>query len=299
MKKNKGFTLVVAVVVTSMLLVIGFMLSDVAVKQLKLATSNEESQYAFFAADSGLECAKHWDLSSADLSPFATATPGTIFCNFQTIKTGLQTVPTNPTQSSVIGGGGIANATSTFYLTYTKGCAIVTVTKKANGYTTIDSRGYNTCDTTSPRRYERGVSITYENKQDNDSIRKATLLKLQSAIEAYKSANGTYPNTSMVWKSSEVGDLWYSTPDWIPGLAPNFMPTYPHDPRGVEITKVAICLPSTWHNAYLYKSDGVNYKLISHCSSESGYSVSDPFYDPQRPTWSWQVSSNSAVTATW
>lgn len=296
MKKNKGFTLVVAVVVTSMLLVIGFMLSDVAVKQLKLATSNEESQYAFFAADSGLECAKHWDLSSADLSPFATATPGTIFCNFQTIKTGSQSIPPSATANSVVGGG-ITNATSTFYLTYTKGCAIVTVAKKANGYTTIDSRGYNTCDTTSPRRYERGVSITYENKQDNDSIRKATLLKLQSAIEAYKSANGTYPSTGSAWWGSESSDPnFYVGPNWIPGLVPTFMPTYPRDPRGNEITKIPICLPSTWHNSYLYRSDGANYKLLAYCSSESGYSSSDPFYDSVRPTWAWQVSSPGGIS---
>ena len=295
MKKNKGFTLVVAVVVTSMLLVIGFMLSDVAVKQLKLATSNEESQYAFFAADSGLECAKYWDLNDADLSPFATATPGSILCNHQIIKTGSQSIPPSATANSVVGGG-ISNATSTFYLTYTKGCAIVTVAKKANGYTTIDSRGYNTCDTTSPRRYERGVSITYENKQDNDSIRKATLLKLQSAIEAYKSANGTYPNTGMVWKSSEVGDLAYINADWIPGLTPNYMPTFPHDPRGAELSQVSGGCSTGWHLAYIYISNGVNYKILSHCSSESGYSSSDPFYDSVRPTWAWQVSSPGGIS---
>jgi len=39
-------------------------------------------------------------------------------------------------------------------------CATVTV-KKDNGNTTVDSRGYNTCDTNSPRRVERGVSVTY------------------------------------------------------------------------------------------------------------------------------------------
>jgi type II secretory pathway pseudopilin PulG len=298
MKKNRGFTLLVAVVVTSMLLIIGFMLSDVATKQLKLATSNEESQHAFFAADSGLECAKHWDLNSVDLSPFATATPGTIFCNFQTIKTGSQAIPPSVIPNSVVGGG-ITNATSTFYLTFTKGCAIVTVAKKANGYTTIDSRGYNTCDTTSPRRYERGVSITYENKQDNDSVRKATLLKLQSAVEAYKSANGSYPNTGMVWKASEIGDPAYVNADWIPGLTPNYIPTFPRDPRGGELSQIPGGCSTGWHPAYLYKSDGTNYKILSHCSSESGYSASDPFYDPQRPDWSWQVTSNIAVTSAW
>lgn len=295
MKKNKGFTLLVAVVVTSMLLLIGFILSDVATKQLKLSSSNEESQSAFFAADSGLECAKYWDLSSADLSPFATATPGTVICNNQTIKTGLQTIPPSATPNSVIGGGN-TNATSTFYLSYTKGCAIVTVAKKANGYTTIDSRGYNTCDTTSPKRYERGVTITYENKQDNDAVRKATLLKLQSAIEAYKSVNGSYPATSPSWRSSESGDPAYNA-NWIPGLTPTYIPVYPHDPRGGSIGQMdSHCTSGGLHSSYAYFSDGTNYKIISQCSSESGYSTSDPFYDSVRPTWSWQVSSPGGIS---
>ncbi len=39
-------------------------------------------------------------------------------------------------------------------------CAIVTVTKNG-GATSIYSRGYNTCDTSNPRRIERGVEVTY------------------------------------------------------------------------------------------------------------------------------------------
>lgn len=65
------------------------------------------------------------------------------------------------------GGGGSTNTTSTFGFTLNQGenptnaCAIVTVTKNPDGTTYIKSRGYNTCDTSNPRRIERGVEVTY------------------------------------------------------------------------------------------------------------------------------------------
>jgi hypothetical protein len=163
MKRNKGFTLLIAIVTTSMLLVVSFVVVNIALKQLILANASRESQYAFYAADGGTECAIYWDLIDSTISQFATSTAGSIACNGSTITTGSQTVPTLPTQGSVIGGGG-AQATSTFYLTFTKGCVIVRVGKayvSGSLVTTVDSRGYNTCDTTSIRRFERGIYLTY------------------------------------------------------------------------------------------------------------------------------------------
>lgn len=60
-RKTKGFTLLVAIIVTSMLLIISFVVANIAYKQLILANSNQESQYAFYNADSGIECAVYWD----------------------------------------------------------------------------------------------------------------------------------------------------------------------------------------------------------------------------------------------
>jgi hypothetical protein len=165
MKKNKGFTLLVAIVVTASLLLVSFMVVNLAFKQLLISDANEESQYAFYNADSGVDCAVYWDLLDPALSRFATTTTGTIACNGQTgITTGSQTtIPTTPS-TSLIGGGGNGNPTSIFYLTFTKGCVIVRVTKSYSGntlITTIDSRGYNTCSVTAPRRFERGVTLTY------------------------------------------------------------------------------------------------------------------------------------------
>ena len=61
-KKNKGFTLLMAIVTTSMLLVVSFFVVNVALKQLVISISNKESQYAFYNSESGLECATYWDL---------------------------------------------------------------------------------------------------------------------------------------------------------------------------------------------------------------------------------------------
>lgn len=162
---QKGFTLLVAIVVTSLLLIVGFVVSNVALKQIVLADAVVESQYAFYNADSGADCAVYWDLKNGNngVSPFSTSTAGTISCRGSiNIITNSQTnIATNPVSSSVVGGGGSSNSTSIFQVDYEKGCAIVRVTKQNDGYTTVDSRGYNTCDTSSRRRYERGLTLTY------------------------------------------------------------------------------------------------------------------------------------------
>lgn len=149
--KKKGFTMLVAIVVTSMLLIISFVVANIAYKQLILANSNQESQYAFYNADSGVECAVYWDFRNG-VSAFATATTATILCNGQTINS--------------MGGGGVGNATSTFTLNFGapgKGCAVVQVGKHNNNLTIVDSRGYNNCTVGAARRLERAQKLTYTN----------------------------------------------------------------------------------------------------------------------------------------
>ncbi len=150
-KNKKGFTLLIAIVVTSMLLIISFVVANIAYKQLILANSNQESQYAFYNADSGIECAVYWDFRNGTTA-FATATTASISCNGQTINS--------------MGGGGSGNATSTFTLNFSapgKGCAVVQVGKHNNGLTIVDSRGYNSCAVGAARRLERAEKLTYTN----------------------------------------------------------------------------------------------------------------------------------------
>lgn len=167
-KNTAGFTLLIAIVVTSMLLLVSFVIVDIALKQVVLSNDAMQSQYAFYNADTGTECALYWDLKNpGGVSAFATDTPGVIACNAgnngnpSTISTNSQTVPTIPSEQSLIGGGGAGNPVSIFEVNLSQGCVIVRVTKNTDNSTTIDSRGYNTCDLTSGNRLERGVTLTY------------------------------------------------------------------------------------------------------------------------------------------
>jgi len=61
MNYNKGFTLLYAVVVTSILLASALSIISIALRELALTTSSRESQYAFYIANTGMECAQYWD----------------------------------------------------------------------------------------------------------------------------------------------------------------------------------------------------------------------------------------------
>ena len=150
-------------VVTSILIMVSFVVASVALKQIIISYSNSESQHAFYNADSGIECAIYWDLKNS-YDSFSTTTPHTISCNNQTISAASPAVPTIPAVPTLVGGGGNANPVSIFKVDFPKGCAIIRVIKEmpANTViTTVESRGYNTCDTTALRRFERGITITY------------------------------------------------------------------------------------------------------------------------------------------
>lgn len=56
-KKQKGFVILIAVLVSMILLSIGIFIASVATREIQLSSSAKGSQAAFFAADSVLECA--------------------------------------------------------------------------------------------------------------------------------------------------------------------------------------------------------------------------------------------------
>ena len=145
-KSGRGFTLLLAVLVSSLLLAIGLAISNITLKELLLSSSGRESQFAFYAADSGAECALFWDLKGG---AFSTSTATAISCNGMSLGD--------------VGGQGY-DVASTFTLDFAPDpyCAKVSVTKSANpDRTSIESRGYNTCDTTNPRRVERAIKVRY------------------------------------------------------------------------------------------------------------------------------------------
>ncbi len=160
-KQDKGVTLYIAIVVTSALLLVSFAIADVTLKQAALASINRDSHIAFFAADTGIECALYWDLKNTfGGSAFATSTTASIDCN------GDSSNPENQNISIVPAFGDGGSATSTFQINFNPEpyCAIVSVAKSYSGptlNTLIESRGYNSCDDNNPRKVERAIRVSY------------------------------------------------------------------------------------------------------------------------------------------
>lgn len=148
---QRGFALLIAVILTSVVLALGEALLDVAYKQVLLSSSAKNSQYAFYNADSALECALYWDQK---LNAFDYTTPlpsGSITCN----SAALQNYTTSISGSTRITSFGVACSTGA------GNSGLTTVYKQSSGTTDIYSNGYNSCDASSATRIERGLKIHY------------------------------------------------------------------------------------------------------------------------------------------
>ena len=172
-KQTEGFTILFAVLVSSLILALGLGIVSITMKEVQLSGAGRDSQLAFYAADSGAECAFYWDLKG---DYFATSTTWS-GSNQSDMKCNKQVLFSNGDWGD---SRDAASSTTTFWFTMADGattfnhsndatnlskpCATVTVTKFMDGTnqkTAIDARGYNTCDGNSPRRLERGYSIEY------------------------------------------------------------------------------------------------------------------------------------------
>ena len=142
---RRGAALIMAVLMSSVMLSVGLGVYQRTYKALYFASFWKQTQIAFAAADSGLECALYWDLHQP-------VTDYTCFGNPPAIW------PTTFPE--------------TLDMTTPSGCANVTITKPSpndNPYTNpivkystlIESRGYNDCNTSNPRRVERALRIDY------------------------------------------------------------------------------------------------------------------------------------------
>lgn len=145
--KQSGFTLFVAIVVMGTLLIIAMGVVSLAVRQSGLSSAARESQYAFYAADTGVECALYWDVkNSTGITAFSTTTGTSITCLGQNMVV-----------------GGASSGVSNFDLLFTPDpyYATIRVTKGEDGSTLIESKGYNTQDASNPRRVERALRVRY------------------------------------------------------------------------------------------------------------------------------------------
>lgn len=149
--KTKGFTLFLSLVIAGTLLLVATSITSLAVKQSSISVAGRDSQIAFYAADTGLECALYWGVRNpSGFTAFDETTSTTIDCNRDA---------SNPGNQWQVGGSSV----SSFDITFLPEpyCAEVTVTKQGDGTTLVESSGYNTCDTSNPRRVQRAVRANY------------------------------------------------------------------------------------------------------------------------------------------
>ena len=70
--RQRGFTLLIAALVASVALSLASAIFSIAQKQVTLASLSQQSQYAFYTADTAAECALYWDIR---YSYFGLVTP--------------------------------------------------------------------------------------------------------------------------------------------------------------------------------------------------------------------------------
>lgn len=176
--KKKGFVLLFAVLISSLVLAVGISMISIALKQVQLSGSGRDSQYAFYVANTGAECATYWDLASS--SVFRTnSNEATTNIDIECLGMRItdNTLLCNPDINSDIGWCSSASGNiykTKFRISYDQDgvtekkpyCADVIVSKEIGvnnlvSTTTVTSRGYNTCDSANPRRIERALEFSY------------------------------------------------------------------------------------------------------------------------------------------
>ena len=84
-------------------------------------------------------------------------------------------------------------------------------------------------------------------REQLDARRIADLVAINNALQAYRQQHGSYPLSPRNGFTNVTAGA-----DWIPGLAPTFIPALPREPRMSDD-------PNT---QYWYASSGADYKLI-------------------------------------
>lgn len=109
---QRGFTILFAVLIASILLAIGIAIFDITVRELRLSSVARESQFAIYAAETGVECALYWDSKySGSSSAFPGGEEGTGSTQTIFLTSGSEwIVPSDwdddDNTIEVIGGGG-------------------------------------------------------------------------------------------------------------------------------------------------------------------------------------------------
>jgi hypothetical protein len=166
-KKNKGFALLFSVLLASLLLTIGLSIFSIALKELAISSASVRSIHAFYAADSGRECALYWDIKRGEIPNLFdnNKTTGNITCGSNSIHI---TVSGDYNAATVLDSTGVTtDIPITYVASGTDGPNfIVTVGKTihdrdtsiqgVNAWVTVDGR-----DSASGNRVEREIREDY------------------------------------------------------------------------------------------------------------------------------------------
>lgn len=161
--QSRGFTLILAALVASLLTSLGLAMFSIAKKEVVLSSLGRDSQLAFYAADTGAECALFWDFR---YNAFATSS---VFSREGVTPTcagqPLQDFPTPYETGSPDGVTGLGGtAVSTFWFEPEGKCVYVTVEKRdTHPHTVVEALGYSiSCSQPEhTRRLERAVRSTF------------------------------------------------------------------------------------------------------------------------------------------
>lgn len=123
-----------------------------------------------------------------------------------------------------------------------------------------------------------------------NSTRKSSLKQIASAIERYQVTYGTYPVTPG-WCGDPRSYYNSCGADWIPGLvSTGELKILPQDPKVLQSNRCG----DNRYGTYMYYSNGIDYKLVAHCTPEGTLDANDPMVDPPRPSYSWAIYSPGA-----
>lgn len=191
-KNQKGFTLMVAMLVSTIVIVVGLGVSSIILRQFNLAVLSRESQSAFYAADTLVECILYYDLEAGLFddafsltTPMNLTTLQDLVCDqkvgppAEDITMDIEQVGPDevidPCPATIDDGVSRTrkNFTTTLLLESSKGAytpiAYASITKSQSCevgdlytiLTQIDSNGYNSNRPGDDRKIERGLRLTY------------------------------------------------------------------------------------------------------------------------------------------
>ena len=159
-KNNAGIALLMAIYISSAASLLGLGILMLLYGQLGIAGSAKGSVVAFYAADTGLECALYGDLID---NRFSTSSPEAIN-NTVTINCNGSSQPVSTTLNDIDSDGDKDEGTFKFnYQVSSDAYASVTAQKLSSGQTIISSFGENVpnCSISSVRTVQRGLEVTY------------------------------------------------------------------------------------------------------------------------------------------